>query len=191
MKYRQKMLKYWPFLFTQVKTWAELLNTFCSTGKLELELIYKVQMQCYEDAKLMKLFPEIVRSLYDQDVLAEDTILFWFRKGTNPKGRYACHLCIDHCSNFCSYRAILDWSLFCYLWIRLCICTWLCNCVNGNITGRASWRHWNLLWIGWKRLKKRSESYRWKVIYGVAFHWNPSNIIIYFLRCNSELLLPF
>ncbi|KAG6737663.1 hypothetical protein POTOM_059191 [Populus tomentosa] len=71
----------------QVKTWAQLLNTFCTNGKLELELLYKVQMQCYEDAKLMKLFPEIVRSLYDQDVLAEDTILHWFRKGTNPKGR--------------------------------------------------------------------------------------------------------
>lgn len=49
--------------------------------------MYKVQIQCYEDAKLMKLFPEIIRSLYDQDVLAEDTILHWFRKGTNPKGR--------------------------------------------------------------------------------------------------------
>ncbi|KAE8723355.1 putative protein phosphatase 2C 33-like [Hibiscus syriacus] len=71
----------------QVKTWATLLSSFCTSGKLELELIYKVQMQCYEDAKLMKLFPEIVRSLYDQDVLAEDTILHWFRKGTNPKGR--------------------------------------------------------------------------------------------------------
>ncbi|KAJ9169264.1 hypothetical protein P3X46_017471 [Hevea brasiliensis] len=71
----------------QVKTWAKLLNAFCTNGKLELELLYKVQMQCYEDAKLMKLFPEIVRSLYDQDVLAEGTILHWFRKGTNPKGR--------------------------------------------------------------------------------------------------------
>uniref|UniRef100_A0A803KMP8 W2 domain-containing protein n=1 Tax=Chenopodium quinoa TaxID=63459 RepID=A0A803KMP8_CHEQI len=71
----------------QVKTWAKLLNSYCTSGKLELELIYKVQIQCYEDAKLMKLFPEIVRSLYDQDVLAEDTILHWFRKGTNPKGR--------------------------------------------------------------------------------------------------------
>ncbi|KAK1257879.1 hypothetical protein QJS04_geneDACA017398 [Acorus gramineus] len=71
----------------QVKTWAQLLSTFCTNGKLELELIYKVQIQCYEDAKLMKLFPEIVRSLYDQDVLAEDTILLWFRKGVNPKGR--------------------------------------------------------------------------------------------------------
>ncbi|CAK9181449.1 unnamed protein product [Ilex paraguariensis] len=73
----------------QVKMWANLLNTFCTSGKLELELMYKVQVQCYEDAKLMKLFPEIVRSLYDQDVLAEDTILHWFRKGTNLKGRQA------------------------------------------------------------------------------------------------------
>ncbi|KAK9043671.1 hypothetical protein V6N11_072006 [Hibiscus sabdariffa] len=71
----------------QVKTWAKLLNSYCTSGKLELELVYKVQMQCYEDAKLMKLFPEIVRSLYEEDVLAEDTILYWFRKGTNPKGR--------------------------------------------------------------------------------------------------------
>jgi hypothetical protein len=71
----------------QVKAWAELLNAFCTTGKLELELMYKVQVQCYEDAKLMKLFPEIIKSLYEEDVLAEDTILHWFRKGTNPKGR--------------------------------------------------------------------------------------------------------
>ncbi|MFS8019990.1 putative W2 domain, MIF4G-like domain superfamily protein [Helianthus anomalus] len=69
-------------------TWAKLLNTFCKSGKLELELLYKVQVQCYEDTKLMKLFPEVVRSLYDQEVLAEDTILHWGAKGTNPKGRY-------------------------------------------------------------------------------------------------------
>lgn len=77
------------FTCAQVKAWAPLLNTVCSSGKLELELMYKVQMQCYEDAKLMKVFPEVVRSLYDLDVLAEDTILHWFRKGTNTKGRYA------------------------------------------------------------------------------------------------------
>ncbi|GLT60029.1 hypothetical protein SLA2020_328180 [Shorea laevis] len=75
------------FLLLQIKSWAKLLNTFCTSGKLELELIYKVQMQWYEDAKLMKLFPEIIRSLYGQGVLAEDTILHWFCKGTNPKGR--------------------------------------------------------------------------------------------------------
>lgn len=88
-----------------MKTWAKLLNTFCTSGKLELELIYKVQMQCYEDAKLMKLFPEIVRSLYDQDVLAEDTILHWFRRGTNPKGRY-------DSSSFCMFCFHLSQILF-------------------------------------------------------------------------------
>lgn len=71
----------------QVKTWAKLLDSFCTTAKLQLEIMYKIQIQCYEDAKLMKLFPEIVRSLYDEEVLAEDTILMWFRKGSNPKGR--------------------------------------------------------------------------------------------------------
>ncbi|CAK9209457.1 unnamed protein product [Sphagnum troendelagicum] len=71
----------------QVKTWGKLLGTFCTTAKLEMDLIYKIQTHCYEDAKLMKLFPEIVQALYDQDVLAEDTVLTWFRKGTNPKGR--------------------------------------------------------------------------------------------------------
>jgi hypothetical protein len=71
----------------QVKTWGKLLGTFCTSAKLEMDLMYKIQIHCYEDAKLMKLFPEIIRALYDQDVLAEDTILVWFRKGTNPKGR--------------------------------------------------------------------------------------------------------
>ncbi|KAH7290990.1 hypothetical protein KP509_30G071800 [Ceratopteris richardii] len=71
----------------QVKTWGALLGSFTNTGKLELELIYTIQTYCYEDAKLMKLFPEIIRALYEKDVLAEDTILFWFKKGSNPKGR--------------------------------------------------------------------------------------------------------
>ena len=71
----------------QVKTWGALLGHFCTSAKLEMEVMHKIQMQCYEDAKIQKLFPEFVRTLYDQDVLAEDTILLWFRKGTNPKGR--------------------------------------------------------------------------------------------------------
>ena len=71
----------------QVKTWGKLLGAFCTTAKLEMDLMYKIQTYCYEDAKLMKLFPEIIRALYDQDVLAEDTILNWFKKGSNLKGR--------------------------------------------------------------------------------------------------------
>ncbi|GAQ78414.1 ARM repeat superfamily protein [Klebsormidium nitens] len=71
----------------QVKGRGKLLGAFSTTSKAEFALIYKVQACCYEDAKLMKLFAEIVRILYDLDVLGEDTILTWYRKGTNPKGR--------------------------------------------------------------------------------------------------------
>jgi hypothetical protein len=36
---------------------------------------------------LIKSFPEVVRHLYDKDVLSEETILSWYKKGANPKGR--------------------------------------------------------------------------------------------------------
>jgi hypothetical protein len=71
----------------QVKQWGKLLGAFCTKASLEMDLMYKIQIHCYEDAKLMKLFPEIIRALYDQDVLAEDTVLNWFKKGSNPRGR--------------------------------------------------------------------------------------------------------
>lgn len=34
-------------------------------------------MTCYEDSRLLKLFPDIVKILYDGDVLGEDTIRYW------------------------------------------------------------------------------------------------------------------
>ena len=47
----------------------------------------RVQVYCYEDSKLLKLFSDIGRSLYDNDIIAEDTILRWYHKGSHPKGR--------------------------------------------------------------------------------------------------------
>ena len=76
----------------QVKTWAKLLKEFCTTEELQLELLYNVLVECYKATKLMKLFPEIVRILKEEDVLDEDTILLWFREGTNPKERYVAQL---------------------------------------------------------------------------------------------------
>ena len=73
---------------SQVKAWAKLFQSVCTTARLELELLYHVQVQCYEDAKLQRVFPEFIRTLYDLDVLAEDSILLWYHKGTNPKGRW-------------------------------------------------------------------------------------------------------
>lgn len=45
------------------------------------------QVTCYEDSRLLKLFADIVKVLYDVDVVGEDTIKFFYTKGSNPKGR--------------------------------------------------------------------------------------------------------
>ena len=74
-------------LVLQVKTWSKLLAAVCPTAKLELELMYCIQQNCYEDLNIQRSFAEMIRSLYDLDVLAEDTIMLWYRKGTNVKGR--------------------------------------------------------------------------------------------------------
>ena len=37
------------------------------------------QVCCYKDSKLLKLFQDIVRILYDNDVIAEDTIMWCVR----------------------------------------------------------------------------------------------------------------
>ena len=42
-----------------------------------------VQVCCYEDSKLLKLFTDIVRMLYDCDILAEDTINWWAKKASS------------------------------------------------------------------------------------------------------------
>ncbi|KAF5836610.1 armadillo-type protein [Dunaliella salina] len=71
----------------KIKTYHKLLKTFATNGKLELSLLLTVQVQCYEDNRLLKLFSDIVRVLYDADIIGEDTIMFWYKKGSHAKGR--------------------------------------------------------------------------------------------------------
>ena len=46
-----------------------------------------IQVYCYEDQGLLKLYPKIIQMMYDSDVIAEDTILLWYKQGSSPKGR--------------------------------------------------------------------------------------------------------
>jgi eIF4-gamma/eIF5/eIF2-epsilon len=59
--------------------------------------VVRGQVYCYEDPKLLKLFSAVIRILYDADILDEDTIKFWYKKGSHPKvcffsTRFCCHL---------------------------------------------------------------------------------------------------
>ncbi len=74
-------------LLKQIKTYHKVLEAVCTSGKLELQLLVTVQVQCYEDSRLLKVFKDIVRLLYDLDVVQEDTIKYWYSKGSAVKGR--------------------------------------------------------------------------------------------------------
>lgn len=50
-------------------------------------LLRLLQVLCYEDNRLLKLFSAIVKLLYNGDIIAEDTIQHWYKKGSHPKGR--------------------------------------------------------------------------------------------------------
>ena len=71
----------------QLRAWAKLLAAAASSRKAEMELLYAVQTSCYDDPALLKAWPEAVRHLYDKDVVSEETVMAWYRKGTLSKGR--------------------------------------------------------------------------------------------------------
>ena len=35
----------------------------------------------------MQIFVDLVKHLYDLDIIAEDTINYWYKKGSVPRGR--------------------------------------------------------------------------------------------------------
>jgi len=74
-------------LVKAARGWAKPLQLAACSAKGEAELMSRLQSTCYEDMALLKAFPELVRHLYDKDVLSEETILGWYKKGSNPKGR--------------------------------------------------------------------------------------------------------
>ncbi|KAJ1974271.1 hypothetical protein H4R35_003694 [Dimargaris xerosporica] len=71
----------------QVKDWSMVLAAFCTQPKTEVTLLGHIQIYCYENAKLMKLFTRIVQIMYNEDVLSDNAILFWYAKGAKPQGK--------------------------------------------------------------------------------------------------------
>ena len=67
---------------------------------VDLRRLLLPQVYCYEDPKLLKLFSAVIRILYDADILDEDTIKFWYKKGSHPKVRASCYIsngtCLHH-----------------------------------------------------------------------------------------------
>ncbi len=59
------------------KKWLELIKLFATDEDDQLEVIYQLQDCCTQDARLSGCFCGMIHSLYEMEVLEEETILRW------------------------------------------------------------------------------------------------------------------
>ncbi|KIM78920.1 hypothetical protein PILCRDRAFT_824044 [Piloderma croceum F 1598] len=71
----------------EVGAFAPVLEPFCNGPKTEVALINVVQVYCYEDTRIIKAFPQILKVLYNKDCISDQAIIYWHQKGSKPQGR--------------------------------------------------------------------------------------------------------
>ncbi|KAG6842065.1 hypothetical protein C0991_002719 [Blastosporella zonata] len=71
----------------EVGKYAPILEPFCNGPKTEVSLINVVQVYCYEDTRVIKAFPQILKVLYNKDCISDRAIIYWHQKGSKPQGR--------------------------------------------------------------------------------------------------------
>ena len=59
------------------KKWLELIRLFATDQDDQLEVIYQLQECCTQDERLTSCFCGMIHSLYEMEVLEEETILRW------------------------------------------------------------------------------------------------------------------
>ncbi|KXZ51094.1 hypothetical protein GPECTOR_14g77 [Gonium pectorale] len=74
-------------LVQKLKNYGKLFREFASNSKAELALLNTIQVFCYEDTRMLKCFSDIVKLLYNAEIVGEDTIQHWYKKGSHAKGR--------------------------------------------------------------------------------------------------------
>ncbi|CAE6527480.1 unnamed protein product [Rhizoctonia solani] len=71
----------------EVTKYAPIIEPFCNTGKSQVALINVVQVYCYDDTRIIKAFPQILKVLYNKDCVSDQAIIYWFQKGAKPQGK--------------------------------------------------------------------------------------------------------
>ncbi|PCH43438.1 eukaryotic translation initiation factor 5C [Wolfiporia cocos MD-104 SS10] len=71
----------------EIAGFADILEPFCNGPKTEVALINTVQVYCYEDTRVIKAFPQILKVLYNKDCISDQAIIYWHQKGAKPQGK--------------------------------------------------------------------------------------------------------
>lgn len=75
------------FAVKELSKHAAIIEPFSQASKTQIALINIVQVYCYENTKVMKAFPQILKVLYNADCISDQGIIYWFQKGSKPDGR--------------------------------------------------------------------------------------------------------
>ncbi|KIP11626.1 hypothetical protein PHLGIDRAFT_17953 [Phlebiopsis gigantea 11061_1 CR5-6] len=71
----------------EITNFADILEPFCNGPKTEVALINAVQVYSYEDTRIIKAFPQILKVLYNKDCVSDQAIIYWHQKGSKSQGR--------------------------------------------------------------------------------------------------------
>ncbi|KZT72207.1 eukaryotic translation initiation factor 5C [Daedalea quercina L-15889] len=71
----------------EITNFGDVLEPFCNGPKTEVALINAVQVYCYEDTRIIKAFPQILKVLYNKDCISDQAIIYWHQKGAKPQGK--------------------------------------------------------------------------------------------------------
>ncbi|KAI0930217.1 hypothetical protein AcW1_008959 [Taiwanofungus camphoratus] len=71
----------------EIGGFCDILGPFCGSPKTEVALINTAQVYCYEDTRIIKAFPQILKVLYNKDCISDQAIIYWHQKGAKPQGK--------------------------------------------------------------------------------------------------------
>lgn len=75
------------FAVREISKHAPIIEPFSQASKTQITLLNIVQVYCYENTKVMKAFPQILKVLYNSDCVSDQGIIYWYQKGSKPDGR--------------------------------------------------------------------------------------------------------
>jgi len=71
----------------EVEKYASILEPFCTSAGTQVALINAVQLNCYEETRIIKTFPQILKILYNKDCITAQAIIYWHQKGSKAQGK--------------------------------------------------------------------------------------------------------
>eukprot|EP00164_Ancoracysta_twista_P002647 GFYU01003522.1.p1 GENE.GFYU01003522.1~~GFYU01003522.1.p1 ORF type:complete len:417 (-),score=130.85 GFYU01003522.1:358-1608(-) len=89
IEYARKSSQVISSAVSHIKGYTKLMLQFCAKESTERLLMTMVQAWCYEDPRLQDAFLNVCKLMYDEDVLSEETIKWWYTTPTpnTQKGR--------------------------------------------------------------------------------------------------------